>query len=107
MNRGFWRVILCGLLWLSSTAGVEAGDWPQFPGPDRDGVSRETGLLDSWPDGRRTELASWPGRAQNPSTPVLAHGRLYLRKFSNDARHQQLGGTDGGNLLVLSLDAAD
>src|SRR6516225_5394664 len=25
------------------------GDWPQFLGPDRNGVSAETGLVDSWP----------------------------------------------------------
>lgn len=27
-----------------------AGDWPQFRGPKRDGISAETGWLDSWPD---------------------------------------------------------
>ena len=26
-------------------------DWPQWRGPDRNGVSRETGLLDAWPAG--------------------------------------------------------
>jgi outer membrane protein assembly factor BamB len=26
-----------------------AADWPQFRGPDRDGVSKETGLLRQWP----------------------------------------------------------
>lgn len=25
-------------------------DWPQFLGPDRNGISRETGLLKTWPD---------------------------------------------------------
>jgi outer membrane protein assembly factor BamB len=30
------------------------GDWPQFLGPDRNGISRETGLLTAWPkDGPR------------------------------------------------------
>ena len=28
-----------------------ADDWPQFRGPDRSGVSREKGLLKSWPKG--------------------------------------------------------
>ena len=28
-----------------------AGDWPQWRGPNRDGKSAETGLLQSWPDG--------------------------------------------------------
>ena len=33
-----------------------AADWPQFRGPNRDGVSDETGLLESWPDGGPREL---------------------------------------------------
>ena len=28
-----------------------ARDWPQWRGPLRDGVSRETGLLKTWPEG--------------------------------------------------------
>ena len=26
-----------------------AGDWPQWRGPNRDGISKETGLLKQWP----------------------------------------------------------
>ena len=32
-------------------ASVRAADWPQFLGPQRNGVSAETGLLDKWPEG--------------------------------------------------------
>jgi outer membrane protein assembly factor BamB len=32
-------------------AGAETEDWPGFLGPRRDGHSRETGLLDTWPPG--------------------------------------------------------
>src|SRR5581483_7922373 len=28
---------------------ILAGDWPQWRGPNRDGVAHETGLLASWP----------------------------------------------------------
>ena len=27
-----------------------AADWPQFMGPNRDGISAETGLADAWPE---------------------------------------------------------
>lgn len=37
---------LCGLLWISSVWG---GDWPQLLGPERNGISTETGLVQSWP----------------------------------------------------------
>ena len=31
-------------------AGAADRDWPQFRGPNRDGVSKETGLLSGWPE---------------------------------------------------------
>lgn len=30
---------------------AQANDWPQWRGPQRDGISRETGLLKTWPEG--------------------------------------------------------
>ena len=29
--------------------GKPAGEWPQFLGPTRNGISTETGLLETWP----------------------------------------------------------
>ena len=42
-----------GFRWLILTACVlaVAADWPQWRGPDRSGVSKETGLLRKWPKG--------------------------------------------------------
>lgn len=34
-----------------TSSPVAAGDWPQWRGPDRDDISRETGLLKQWPEG--------------------------------------------------------
>ena len=31
-------------------ASVDAADWPQWLGPQRDGISPETGLLHKWDD---------------------------------------------------------
>jgi len=41
------------VLAFSMTLSVAAGefDWPQWKGPDRTGVSKETGLLKKWPKG--------------------------------------------------------
>lgn len=41
--------LLCLLLTLPVAAG--AADWPQYRGPDRTGISPETGLLTQWPEG--------------------------------------------------------
>ena len=43
-------VILAGLVGFCGF-NVAADDWPQFRGPKRDGISKETGLLKSWPEG--------------------------------------------------------
>lgn len=42
---------LLSVLYLFSIipAVCHASDWPQFLGPDRSGISGETGLIDSWP----------------------------------------------------------
>jgi len=40
--------VLVACLW-SATQTARADDWPQFRGPNRDGVSGETGLLRNWP----------------------------------------------------------
>ncbi len=48
-------VCLVGLAALVSAESA-ATDWPQFRGPNRDGVSTEKGLLRSWPDEGPREL---------------------------------------------------
>jgi outer membrane protein assembly factor BamB len=49
-------------------------DWPQWRGPNRDGVSRETGLLPSWPENGLNELWSRP-TGDGYSSVVIARGR--------------------------------
>ncbi len=58
-----WMIVLSGLAILSVAydSHVFAADWPQFLGPNRNGISEETGLLDSWPDGGPKEVWRVPG----------------------------------------------
>ena len=44
-------LVLAGLIAVGAPAQTYAADWPQFRGPERDGISQETGLLSRWPDG--------------------------------------------------------
>src|SRR5690349_14808466 len=47
-RRAFGKAVLTGL----ATATVaRAADWTQWRGPNQDGVSAETGLLQDWPAG--------------------------------------------------------
>lgn len=41
-------VLLCGLLAAQVPSGPSGNDWPGWRGPNRDAVSRETGLLQQW-----------------------------------------------------------
>jgi len=51
-------------------------DWPFWRGPEMNGISRETGLVDSWsPKG---ENVLWSSDAlAGRSTPIIMNGRLY------------------------------
>jgi len=42
-----WSVLV---FWLSSLAAIStAANWPQWRGPERNGISQEKGLLAEWP----------------------------------------------------------
>lgn len=56
---------------------VLADDWPQWRGPQRDGVWRETGIIESIPE---TGLKfRWRARVGNGySGPAVAAGRVFV-----------------------------
>jgi outer membrane protein assembly factor BamB len=54
-----------------------ASDWPQWRGPERNGVSKETGLLKEWPQGGPTLLWKVSGIGTGYGTPSVASGLLY------------------------------
>ena len=57
---------------------VSANDWPQWRGPQRNGTSRESGLLKEWPkDGPRL-LWKVTDAGRGYSTPAVAGDRLYF-----------------------------
>ena len=60
------------------TISVVAADWPQWRGPDRSGVSKETGLLKQWPAGGPKLLWQVNNLGDGYSTPVVVGSRLYM-----------------------------
>jgi outer membrane protein assembly factor BamB len=58
--------------------GIHAADWPEWRGPGRTGVSKETGLLRKWPDGGPELLRSITGIGKGFSSPSIANGVLYV-----------------------------
>ncbi|HVV71688.1 MAG TPA: pyrrolo-quinoline quinone, partial [Verrucomicrobiae bacterium] len=70
--------LMACLATLSLTCSLNAEDWPQWRGPDRTGISRETGLLKEWPkDGPRL---LWQANAvgRGYSTPAVVGDRIYV-----------------------------
>jgi outer membrane protein assembly factor BamB len=70
------------------------GDWHQWRGPNRDGHSAETGLLQSWPPGGPARLWQSAGAGDGFASFSASHGRLYTQ------------GARGGTEYVIAFDAA-
>ena len=61
---------------LTATA-ASADDWPQWRGPQADGVWRETGIIDALPDSGLTARWRMP-IASGYNSPTVAEGRVYV-----------------------------
>ena len=60
---------------LLSTASAE--DWPQWQGPQRNAISKETGLLKEWPKAGPPLAWKIMGLGGGDSAPSIAAGRIY------------------------------
>src|SRR5579859_5151986 len=84
----FWSIALA-LLNLSLLAGsAKADDWPQWLGPKRDGVWRETGILEKFPkDGPKVRWRTAIGMGY--AGPAVAEGRVFVfdRVLGRDAKN--------------------
>lgn len=101
-------VALIGCLSLR-IASVDAADWPQWFGPQRDGVWRETGIVEQLPanPNYRWRVAIGSGYAG----PAVAHGRVFVmdRQLATGAGNPAdpfAQGTIPGTERVLCLDEA-
>lgn len=73
MKTGALSVLLAALM----VAPLLADDWPQWRGPDRDGVCKESGLLDRIP--AQGLKVRWRARvAYGYSGPTVAQGRVFI-----------------------------
>ena len=62
---------------IALTASVESADWPQFQGPERNGISMETGLARSWPaEGPKILWTRSVGAGYG--SPAIKSGKAYV-----------------------------
>jgi outer membrane protein assembly factor BamB len=81
----------------SLTLAVNAADWPQWRGPERNGVSKETGLLKEWPKDGPKLLWQVKDLDEGYSTPAVVGDRLYvLSSKGNDDEYVQARGVKDG-----------
>src|SRR5262245_32009670 len=64
-----------------------ADDWPQFRGPNRDDVSKETGLLKQWPKEGPKPLWTYKNAGVGYSGPAIAGDRLYTMGARGDSEY--------------------
>ena len=74
--------VFAGYLALLGVPSAEADDWPNWRGPHHDGISRETGLLTSWPEQGPKVL--WEAELTGGySSVAMAGGRLFTQSKDN------------------------
>jgi outer membrane protein assembly factor BamB len=78
------------------TLPVRAMDWPQWRGPERNGYSAETNLLNAWPQDGPRLLWQATNAGGGFSTPSVASGKVFL-----------LGNTGLTNEFVEAMSAKD
>ncbi len=61
-----------------TTTCLLADDWPQWRGPNRTGISSETGLLQEWPAQGPKLVWQMKDAGNGYSTPAIVGDRLYL-----------------------------
>lgn len=95
--------VLCSVAATVAALGAissAAADWPQWRGPERSGVSKETGLLKQWPSGGPKLLWQVNDLGDGFSTPVVVGSRIYMMSNRGmDNEYVQAISTADGKVL--------
>src|SRR5437588_1780662 len=96
---------LTHFLWVLFAFRTCAGDWPQFLGPDRNGVYADRDLADSWP--KEGPPVVWRKKiGQGFSGPAVSSGKLILfHRLDDKELVECLDTKDGKSLWTLDYPA--
>jgi outer membrane protein assembly factor BamB len=87
------RALLASALWLAAVSLSSAADWPEWRGPERNGISREKGWLVGWPAGTAPKVAWRAAVGKGHSAVSVSNGRAFSL------------GSDGTNDTIYCFDA--
>ncbi len=99
-------VVVFGIV-LACCGSVEASDWTQWRGPDREGTVTASGLLKEWPE--KGPPLAWriDDLGGGDSAPAVASGRIYgMSHRGNDEVVWALSEKDGSPLWVTRIGPA-
>jgi outer membrane protein assembly factor BamB len=82
-----------------SSEPAGADDWPQWRGPNRNGKSAETGLLQEWADGGPPLAWRVSGLGAGYSSVSIADDRIFTMGDLEDGQYVLALSRDGGKLL--------
>jgi outer membrane protein assembly factor BamB len=78
MKRSFSAHCLGLLCCLLPAGSIQANDWPQWRGPDRNGISHETGLMKEWPKEGPKLVWVTADIGSGYATPSIVGKRIYV-----------------------------
>lgn len=104
-------VLLClasfSLVSAAPDSKPSAADWPQWRGPARDGISKETGLLNQWPQAGPPLAWKATGLGSGLSSLAIAGGKIYTMGDREGGQHViALNGADGKVLWTAKVGPA-
>ena len=71
------RYLIASSAAVACALSLPAADWPQWRGPDRTGISKETGLLKTWPKDGPLTVWSVKGCGGGFSSVAIVEGTIY------------------------------
>lgn len=80
MRTFLFRAAIAATVCLPVAAALAAElsrDWPSFRGPDRSGVSKETGLMQTWPDGGPPLVWEAKGAGRGYASLAVVGNRIF------------------------------
>jgi outer membrane protein assembly factor BamB len=80
---------------LTLGVSLSAADWPQWNGPDRNGLSKETGLLQQWPSSGPSLVWTATGLGNGYGSTAVVGTRVFVQ------------GTRNGRSVVVAYNRAD
>ena len=81
---------------------VHAADWPQWQGPDRNRISKETGLLAEWPSGGPRVVWTANNLGTGYGSMAVAGDRVFVQGTRNNSSVAAgRGVTYGGSAIIV------